>query len=180
MIRIEVICRRCGKKAPADEFKVDHIYKLAVCKVCYNGRIKEIPKNIERKPEERTLRSIIDERVKNKPYENRTRETGTNKTTPSTISNKISTPEKKDSKDYEIKRSKIFDDDDAYLEKAVRKKQEELKTRKENSIRVRHLKDNKVLYPCPSCDYKFKYDIETQRPVKCPYCGKTVNHNINF
>lgn len=167
MVAIEVICRRCGKKAPADEFKVDHIYKLAVCRVCYNERSKNIPK-----------KEVNNQTIKNDEIKT----TKTNKTpnihnTPNDIPNKTSN----NIKEYDIKKSKIlFDDDDEYLNKAVEKKKEEMKIRKENSVRVRYLRDNKVMYPCQNCDYKFKYDINVQRPVKCPYCGKLVNHNVVF
>lgn len=147
MNRIEVICRRCGRKAPADEFKVDHIYKLAVCKVCYTDRKKDIPKKVE----EKTSREQIT------PQE-------------------LKTPENK----YEIRKSKILDEDDEYLERAVEKKKQEILRQKEDTVKVKNLQDNKVLYPCQHCTYKFKYNIQTQRPTKCPYCAKNINHRISF
>ncbi|MCC7574461.1 hypothetical protein KO361_02625 [Candidatus Woesearchaeota archaeon] len=150
MAAIEVICRRCGKKAPADEFKVDHVYKLAVCNVCHTGRKKDLPKRPEK---EKTLRELTDEYIKKQSKK----------------------PER-----YEILRSKIMEEDDDYLEKAVRKKKEEMQRRKENAVKVTFLNGNKVLYPCQSCKYKFKYDIEKQRPTKCPYCEKPIHPDIEF
>jgi len=148
MGKIEVICRKCGRKAPADDFRVDHIYKLAVCKVCYTDRKKDLPK----KPEEKTVRELMQEpRQELKSIQ------------------------------YEIKKSRIFDEnDDDYLEKAVKKKQEEILKRKENVIRVRPIKDNKALYPCQHCKYKFKYNLETKKPTQCPFCGRKVDHNVAF
>jgi len=148
MANIEVNCRKCGRRAPANEFRVDHIYKLAVCKVCYTDRKKDLPK----KPEEKTVREMMRE-----------------------------PKQETEIKTYDITRSKIFDEnDDEYLDKAVKKKQEELQKRKENVIRVKPIKDNKALYPCQHCKYKFKYNTETQKPTQCPFCGKRVDHNIGF
>jgi len=144
MNTIEVICRRCGRKAPADEFRVDHIYKLAVCKVCFTDRKKDLPKKTQ------TTQNVKEDKVV-----------------------------EESSKQYEIKRSKLFDDDE-YLEKAIQRKKEEFKKKRENAVKVRLLKENKALYPCPHCSYKFKYNIETETPTKCPYCGKKVNPNIDF
>ncbi len=144
---IEVNCRRCGRKAPSDEFRVDHVYKLAVCKVCYTEREKNIPK---KKNEEPTLSELMNQK-KEEP-----REEG-----------------------YEIKKSKIFDEDEE-LEKAVKKKKDKIRLEKENYVKTRKLTTNKVLYPCQNCNYKFKYNTETQRPLVCPYCEKKVNHNIKF
>lgn len=145
MTNIDVICRRCGRKAPSDEFKIDHVYKLAVCKVCYVER----EKNLVKKKEEKTVSELMKESPKQE-------------------------------KDYEIKKSKLFDEEDEYLEKAVKKKKEMLRKQRENVVKVKPLKENKVLYPCQNCNYKFKYNLETQRPLVCPYCESKVNHDIDF
>jgi len=34
MVDIMVICRKCGKKAPASEFRVNSELKMAVCSGC--------------------------------------------------------------------------------------------------------------------------------------------------
>lgn len=146
MTAIDIICRRCGRKAPSDEFRVDHIYKLAVCKICYTEREKNLPK----KSEEKTLGELM----KDEPP--------------------------KEEKSYEIKKSKIFDEEDEYLEKAVKKKKELLRKQRENVVKVKLLRQNKVLYPCQNCNYRFKYNLETQRPLVCPYCESKVNHDIDF
>lgn len=151
MTKIEVICRRCGKKSPADEFKIDHVYQLAVCRTCYSEREKNLPKKSRQEP---TLRSLTEQKLKQEPEP------------PST--------------GYEIRKSKIFDEDDEYLEKAVQKKQEEKKRQQQNRIRTKKISENKVLYPCQECNYEFKYNTETRRPVVCPYCEKKVDHNITF
>ena len=145
---IEVNCRRCGRKAPADEFKVDHVYKLAVCKVCFTEREKNIPKKPKEEP---TLKDLMKKQTHSE--------------------------EKEES--YEIKKSKIFDEDEE-LEKAVKKKQEKIRLEKENYVKTKKLDNTKVLYPCQNCNYKFKYNLDTQRPLVCPYCEKKVNHNIKF
>lgn len=144
---IEVVCRRCGRKAPAEEFRVDHVYKLAVCRVCYTEREKSIPKKVKEEP---TLKELMEQK----------KET--------------------EEKNYEIKKSKIFDETDEYLERAVQKKKEKIREQKDSVIRTRKLTHNKVLYPCQRCNYKFKYNLETQRPLVCPYCETKVSHNITF
>ena len=168
MSRIEVICRRCGRKAPVDEFRVDHVYKLAVCRVCYTEREKNLPK----KKEEPTLSQLMsghaDDKVDKKIVENKV------------VKNKSDDTVFAKEDRFQIRRSKIFDDDDEYLEKAVKKKEERIRLERENSIRVRKISDDKVLYPCQNCDYKFKYNIVSRRPLVCPYCEKKISHNIVF
>jgi DNA-directed RNA polymerase subunit RPC12/RpoP len=153
MSRIEVICRRCGRKAPVDEFRVDHVYKLAVCRVCYTEREKNLPK---KKKEEPTLNDLM---LRNASDEKN-----------------VSAKEDR----FQIKRSKLFDDDDEYLEKAIKKKEERIRLERENSIRVKKISADKVLYPCQNCNYKFKYNIVTRRPLVCPYCEKKISPNIVF
>lgn len=156
MTKIEVVCRRCGRRAPADEFKVDHVYKLAVCRVCYTERQKQESKKSESSSKDEKTSVLND------------------------VSSKTNTPKLDDK--TKIEKSKIFDEDedDKYLKKEFEKKQERLKQERENVVRVKKLSSNKVLYPCQNCGYKFKFNIETQRPLDCPFCGKKINTNIVF
>ncbi len=149
---IEVTCRRCGRKAPSDEFKVDHVYKLAVCKVCYTEREKNIPKKTKEEP---TLSDLMSEKKEEQKED------------------------EKDDKHF-IKKSKLFDEEDEYLERAVERKREKLKEEKENRVKVKKISEEKVLYPCKKCKYQFKYNIYTKRPIDCPYCATKVEHNIEF
>ncbi|MFP4567996.1 MAG: hypothetical protein ACLFN8_03555 [Candidatus Woesearchaeota archaeon] len=151
MVKIEVLCRRCGRKAPADEFKIDHVYKLAVCRVCYTEREKNLPKKSV----------VVNSSTMNVPDMPKIEKSD-------------------DSSPYEIRKSKIFDEDDVYLEKAVERKKAHIEERRANSVRVKRVSDSKVLYPCVKCNYKFKYNVETKKPIDCPYCGAKVNHDIVF
>jgi Zn finger protein HypA/HybF involved in hydrogenase expression len=41
---IKVKCRKCGKDAPADQFRLHYTYKMMVCPDCFSGKSNQKPK----------------------------------------------------------------------------------------------------------------------------------------
>jgi hypothetical protein len=56
-----------------------------------------------------------------------------------------------------------WDEEDEYLEKMARMKQQ-------TTVPVKMVGEDKVLYKCKKCSYEFKYDIIKKVPGRCPYC----------
>lgn len=71
MVDVLVVCRKCGKKAPSSEFKVNPDFKMAVCSGCqktslspktsFNPSIKNTPTN------NITQTNVVSEKIKNVP-----------------------------------------------------------------------------------------------------------------
>jgi len=47
-MEIKAKCRKCGKEVPVDDFVLDHVYKMMVCRDCSNERQKREPPLISR------------------------------------------------------------------------------------------------------------------------------------
>ncbi|PIN81356.1 hypothetical protein COV13_01415 [Candidatus Woesearchaeota archaeon CG10_big_fil_rev_8_21_14_0_10_32_9] len=135
VIETRVKCRRCGRDAPASEFTVDYVYKMAVCANCVRER--KASSNSSNHP------------VKNSP-----------------LSKSIMSEPKQNA----VKQSVAvdWDEDDEFLEKTAGKKVVS------EGVKVVKLDSGKLLYPCPKCKYKFKYDAERNNPNKCPFCATLV------
>ncbi len=143
-IETRVKCRRCGRDAPASEFTVDYVYKMAVCGNCVRER--------------KASSSSVSHPVKNSPLSKSIMSEPAQKTTlPSSVSQTA-----KQSKPAD------WDEDDELLEKTAGKKV------MNEGVKAVKLDSGKLLYPCPKCKYKFKYDSERNNPNKCPFCATII------
>jgi hypothetical protein len=95
MVDVLVICRKCGKKAPSSEFRVNPELKMAVCSGCqktnlssktsFNPSVKNTPVTFDKKQN-----TIVTEKIENVPPKswNETFKEPINKTTTSSLQNK--------------------------------------------------------------------------------------------
>lgn len=144
VIETRVKCRRCGRDAPANEFTVDYVYKMAVCANCVRER--------------KASSSANSHPVKNSPLSK------------SIMSEPRSTASQTTASQSTAKSSRPvdWDEDDDYLEKTAGKKVVS------EGVKAVKLDSGKLLYPCPKCKYKFKYDSERNNPNKCPFCATII------
>ena len=142
MMDVPVTCRKCGKKAPASEFSVDPVLKMAICRSCANERKISARTATGSQP---TVRNTPTEMPK--PQSKPMGQTGGLKNTPPAG----------------------WDAEDDLIEKAAQKKAYE---RAESGIGdAPKLEDGRIMNTCKKCKYQYKYDPETDRPNHCPYCG---------
>jgi predicted Zn-ribbon and HTH transcriptional regulator len=150
---VPVTCRKCGKKAPASEFTVDPVLKMAVCRSCAN----------ERKMAARTT-STSQPLVRNTPTElpkpQKESGAGAGGFQPKPVVRNVPPPG--------------WDVEDELIVKAAAKKASDYEATGLGS--APKLEDGRVLHTCKKCKYQFKYNPETNRPNMCPNCATMVRN----
>lgn len=66
-----------------------------------------------------------------------------------------------------------WDEEDEYLEKAFRAKQQQATV-------VKRVDETKVRYTCKKCGYSFNFNLITKMPKVCQYCAAPVNTRFEF
>jgi hypothetical protein len=61
-----------------------------------------------------------------------------------------------------------WDKEDEYLEKAYKQRQKQ-------KLTIEKVGDGIIMIVCPKCNYKFKYNIDRERPKNCTYCSEPVD-----
>ena len=125
---VMVKCRKCGNEAPAENFKLDHEYRMVVCPSCYNRRRTSIPMA---KPGFVPVSKVSSDKQ---------------------VIDKI----KQDHPNLSVKKDTKagWDRDDEFLELTEIKKQEEVK---KFAPQVRGLEKGAVEIKCSRCGYHFAY-----------------------
>jgi len=155
VIETRVKCRRCGRDAPANEFTVDYVYKMAVCANCVRERKASSNSSTHPVKNSPLSKSIMSEPRQTAAGQSTVLQNATNRGTISQNAGKQSA-------------AADWDEDDEFLEKTAGKKVVS------EGVKAVKLDSGKLLYPCPKCKYKFKYDPERNNPNKCPFCATPV------
>jgi late competence protein required for DNA uptake (superfamily II DNA/RNA helicase) len=81
--------------------------------------------------------------------------------------------EQKKAEEETASRPPGWDEEDVYLEKALKAKQN-------MKILVKRVDENKVRYMCKKCGFTFNYNLRTEMPRVCQYCAAPVNKNFEI
>ena len=68
----------------------------------------------------------------------------------------------------EVPKPAGWDSDDVELERLAKYK------KSEGAPKVERISDDKLKMTCAKCKYRFTYNIFTQTPTSCPYCGREI------
>lgn len=71
------------------------------------------------------------------------------------------------------KKSIAKDSDDDYLERAYKRKENEL-------VKVKKLDEERVRYRCPKCWNEFNYNTVKKTPTSCPMCDYKLTNKIKI
>ncbi len=137
-------CRKCGKSMPTTEFVLDPIFGAMVCAACSKER--------------KTKESMDAMKKKQQAIE---QEVAAKQGTARPAAQKAPPPQPAKN------RPAGWDAEDDYLEKLSRAKQD-------NIVQVKRIDRSRVQYKCPKCHYDFPYNLDKQKPSKCPFCNTGI------
>lgn len=146
-------CRQCGKSLPTTEFVLDPIIGAMVCAGCSKERKSKDAMEAMRKKQ-----AAIEQQVGNQP------QAGANN--PAGRTSVTSAPQQTAPVGAK-NRPAGWDAEDEYLSKLAKAKQD-------NLVIATRIDKDRVQYKCQKCQYDFAYNIEKQKPSRCPFCNSQI------
>lgn len=156
---IKIKCRKCQRTALADDFVLDHDYKMMICPACVSEKRSAGKKKQTVEKTQLDDSMDLNEAAQVSPVQSI-------KPLPRP---QFSAPAEKKQEYIEIssKANNI----------SAKQAQASSPQRMEPSRQAETPMGSKVKISCSKCNYRFSYDTERRYPSKCPYCGASVVNN---
>ncbi len=173
---VKINCRKCGQPSDSTKFVLDPVYKMMVCPKCAQER-KTSASLGRRNASSASTVSASNPMVSATPPQSSPN--SVNRRAPATQLGAAShnraameariSPSTQKPKEQEPPKPAGWDEDDIELERLAKHKSNE------NAPKVERISDDKLKMTCAKCKYRFTYNIDTQTPTSCPYCGREID-----
>ena len=142
-------CRQCGQNRPTTEFTLDPIIGAMVCAACSKERkTKESTEQMRKKQAQIEAQVVAQQQERLGAHAR-----------PAAPSTQPAAPAKN--------RPAGWDAEDEYLDKLAKAKQN-------NVVITTRIDKDPVMYKCQKCQYDFAYNVEKQKPSRCPFCNSPI------
>lgn len=178
---VKINCRKCGQPSDSSRFVLDPVYKMMVCQKCSMERKSSAMFKKPSQPSQSTsgepMIPGLSRASPNSVAAQQGRAQAARQATPlgsaernrAQMEAKLFPSSQPKPKEPEPAKPAGWDEDDMELERLAKYKTNE------NAPKVEKISDDKLKITCAKCKYRFTYNIHTQTPTSCPYCGREID-----